>query len=144
MEQALQLQTPNRITAFIAEDSAAIGERLAKLLEEGGSIDVIGQAETPLDAITGILSSKPDAVVLDIHLRGGSGIEVIRKVRLLAPQIVFVVLTNYPDSHYRRLFAEAGASSLLDKSTEFDKVKEAILAGCATRQSDENHYQHCA
>lgn len=143
MEQALHSQTPGRVTAFIAEDSAAIGERLAKLLEEGGSIEVVGQAETPLGAIDGILASKPDAVVLDIHLRGGSGIEVIRKVHLLAPQIVFVVLTNYPDPHYRRLFAEAGASSLLDKSTEFDRVKEDILAACAARQADENHCNHC-
>jgi DNA-binding NarL/FixJ family response regulator len=139
MDQALHSQIPGRITAFIAEDSAAISERLSKLLEQGGSIDVIGQADTPLGAIDGILASKPDAVVLDIHLRGGSGLEVIRKVRAQAPQVVFVVLTNYPDPHYRRLFAEAGASSLLDKSTEFDRVKEEILTACAAQQANADH-----
>ena len=143
MEQALHLQAPDRITAFIAEDSAAISERLARMLEEGGCINVVGQAQTPLDAINGILESKPDAVVLDIHLRGGSGLEVIRKVRLLAPQVVFVVLTNYPDPHYRRLFAEAGASSLLDKSTEFDRVRKDIIAACSAKQPDENHRNPC-
>ncbi|OGA03400.1 MAG: hypothetical protein A3H35_17010 [Betaproteobacteria bacterium RIFCSPLOWO2_02_FULL_62_17] len=144
MEQALHSQIPGRITAFIAEDSVAIGERLAKLLEEGDSIDVVGQAQTPLGAIDGILASKPDAVVLDIHLRGGSGLEVIRKLHPLAPQIVFVVLTNYPDPHYRRLFAEAGASSLLDKSSEFDRVKEEILTACAARRDNADHVKHCS
>lgn len=143
MEQAPHSQTPGRIKAFIAEDSLAISERLSKLLEEGGGIDVVGQARTPLEAINGILANAPDAVVLDIHLRGGSGLEVIRKVRPLAPQIVFVVLTNYPDPHYRRLFAEAGAIALLDKSTEFDKVKEEILAACAARQIDKIPVIHC-
>lgn len=144
MEQALHSQIPSRITAFIAEDSAGICERLAALLEEGGNIDVVGQAQTPLGAIDGILSSKPDAVVLDIHLRGGSGLEVIRKLHPLAPQMVFVVLTNYPDPHYRRLFAEAGASSLLDKSSEFDRVKQEILTACAARQDDADHCNHCS
>ncbi len=140
MEQALYSRTPGRITAFIAEDSADISERLAALLEEGSSIDVVGEAQTPHEAIDGILASKPDAVVLDIYLRGGSGLEVIRKVHPLAPQTVFVVLTNYPDPQYRRLFADAGASSLLDKSTEFDRVKEEILAACAARRTDANHH----
>ena len=144
MDQALHSQTPSRITAFIAEDSAGICERLAALLEEGDSINVVGQAQTPLDAIAGILASKPDAVVLDIHLRGGSGLEVIRKLHPMAPQMVFVVLTNYPDPHYRRLFAEAGASSLLDKSSEFDRVKQEILTAYAAKRSDADHFHHCS
>ena len=61
-------------------------------------------------------------------LIGGTGVEVLRKVCPLAPDIVFVVLTNHPDPQYRKICMQAGATYFLDKSTEFVKVREVIAA----------------
>ena len=117
-----------RTNVFLVEDSAPIRMRLAEMLTDMQGVAIVGEAETPPSAIEGILRTHPDSVVLDIQLSGGSGIEVLRKVRSVDPGIVFIMLTNHANPQYRRICMEAGASYFLDKSSEFENVK-AIIAG---------------
>ena len=113
---------------FLVEDSAPIRMRLAEMLGEIEGVSIVGEADGPASAIEGILRTHPDSVVLDIQLIGGSGIEVLRKVRSVDPGIVFIMLTNHPNAQYRKICLEAGANYFLDKSSEFENVKE-IIAG---------------
>ncbi len=115
-----------RTKAFIVENSPSIRERLGALLGEVKGVSIVGEAATPPAAVEGILRTRPDVVVLDIHLTGGSGIEVLRRVRSEAPGVVFIVLTNHPNPQYRRACMEAGASHFLDKTAEFGKLREVI------------------
>jgi|SRR5271156_4750234 len=128
MEQA----TP--VTVFIVDDSTSIRERLTDLLDDIDGIEVVGEAETPADAIAGILKLKPAWVVLDYQLCGGTGVDVLRAVHPTAPDVAFVVLTNHPTPQYRRLCIEAGARWFLDKSTEFSRIKDVILVGSAVER----------
>jgi CRP/FNR family transcriptional regulator len=120
------LSHETRTKAFIVEDSAFIRERLSVLLGAVKGVSIVGEAATPLAAVEGILRTRPDVVVLDIHLTGGSGIEVLRQVRSEAPGVVFIVLTNHPNPQYRHACMEAGASHFLDKTIEFGKLREVI------------------
>ena len=113
---------------FLVEDSAAIRARLAEMLGEVEGVSIVGEAETPASAIDGILRTRPDSVVLDLQLIGGSGIEVLRKVCPVAPNIVFIMLTNHADPQYRKICMESGASYFLDKTADFNKVREVIAA----------------
>jgi DNA-binding NarL/FixJ family response regulator len=72
------------------------------------------------------LDTRPDAVVLDVQLLGGSGLQVLSKVHPQAPAIMFVVLTNYPNPQYRDVYLAAGASQFMDKNTDFARVAELI------------------
>ena len=121
------------MNVFIVEDSASIRERLAAMLGDIEGVTVVGQAETPAEALEGILRTRPDSVVLDIHLIGGSGLDVLRQVHPRTPDTVFIVLTNYPDPQYRRICMEAGAAYFFDKSSEIAKVREVIAGLGATR-----------
>ena len=120
------LSHQTRTRAFVVENSPSIRERLCGLLGEVKGVSIVGEAATPLAAVEGILRTRPDVVVLDIHLTGGSGIEVLRRVRPETPGVVFIVLTNDPNPHYRRACMEAGASHFLDKTAEFGKLREVI------------------
>lgn len=122
-----------RIKAFVVEDSPHVRLRLSALLSQTDRIVIVGEADTPKNAVEGILRTHPDCVVLDIHLAGGSGLEVLKTVLPISPDTVFVVLTNQPTMQYRRIFTDAGASAFLDKTTEFDRVAQAIIAGAARR-----------
>src|ERR1700694_3102789 len=99
-----------RTDVFIVEDSAPICERLNGLLGDIEGVSVVGEAVPPQSAVEGILRTRPDSVVLDIQLMGGTGIEVLRKVRPQAPAVGFIVLTNHSNAQYRRIYTEAGAS----------------------------------
>ena len=120
------METRNCSRVFIVEDSAPIRSRLVELLGEIEGVCVVGEAETPGDAVTGIQQTKPHCVVLDYQLIGGTGVDVLRAVHPAAPEIAFVVLTNHPNAQYRRVCMEAGADWFLDKSTEFGKIKEVV------------------
>jgi DNA-binding NarL/FixJ family response regulator len=83
--------------------------------------------------VDGILRTHPDSVLLDLNLMGKSGMDVLRAVHPQAPDIVFIVLTNHSEPQYRRACARAGARYFLDKSTEFERVREVIAEIAATR-----------
>jgi len=95
-------------------------------------VTVVGEAETPRAAVEGILRTRPDSVVLDIQLIGGSGIDVLREAHPRTPATVFIVLTNHPNPQYRRICMEAGAAYFFDKNTEIAKVCEVIAELGAT------------
>lgn len=127
--------TPNHrpTQVFIVDDSLSIRTRLAEMLATMGQVAVVGEAGSAPEAVHGILQARPDSVLLDLNLCGRSGIEVLRLVHKQAPEIVFVVLTNHSEPQYRRACTLAGASYFLDKSTEFDRVREVIAQIAATR-----------
>lgn len=110
---------------FLADDSAPIRSRLARLLGEH-AIEVVGQAATPQACIAGILACRPQVVVLDVQLDGGTGLEVLREVRASAPEIAFVVFSNNAAPAYRKRYLGAGAASFLDKSADFERLPVAI------------------
>lgn len=119
-----QPQAP--IKVFLVDDSIPVRERVAQMLRES-DLDVVGQAAAPKAAIEGILATEPQIVVLDIQLQGGTGLDVLRAVRLAAPHIVFVVLSNNSGPAYRKLYRIEGAVRFLDKNAEFDQLVQTIF-----------------
>jgi len=118
-------QSNINLKVFLADDSAAIRERVAAILA-AGQMTIVGQAETPQGSIDGILSAHPDVVVLDVQLEGGTGLEVLRAVREADPKIAFVIFSNNSAPAYRKRYIGAGAIQFLDKSTEFDQLVPAV------------------
>lgn len=127
------MKTRSCSRVFIVEDSPSIRGRLVELLGEIDGVCVVGEAETPGDAVAGIQQTKPHCVILDYQLIGGTGVDVLRAVHPGSPEIGFVVLTNHPNAQYRRVCMEAGADWFLDKSTEFGKIKEVVTECILTR-----------
>jgi two-component system response regulator DesR len=115
------------LKVFLADDSAPIRARITVLLASA-ALQVVGEAETPQACIAGILDTRPDVVVLDVQLRGGQGLEVLRAVRHAAPRIAFVVFSNNSAPVYRKRYLGAGAARFLDKSTESDQLARAVSA----------------
>jgi len=115
------------LKVYLVEDSPAILERLEALLGTIEGARTVGRASRASEAIEGILAEHPDLVVLDLKLAEGSGFDVLRAVRGAAPGIDVYMLTNFASEPYRRLAERLGARDLFDKTTEFERVREAIL-----------------
>jgi len=117
------------VKVFLADDSALIRARVVAMLG-APAIAIVGQAETPQACIDGILATGPDVVVLDVRLEGGQGLEVLRAIHPVHPDIAFVVFSNSSGSAYRKRYLDAGAVSFLDKCAEFDQLPNAVSAAC--------------
>ena len=102
--------------------------RLEAMLAAVPGARAAGHADGAPEAIRRILEERPDAVVLDIHLKEGGGLDVLRAVHEAAPGIAVFVLTNYPEESYRRIAAQLGARGFFDKSSEFGLLKDALAA----------------
>lgn len=122
------------VTVFLADDSAAIRQRVNGLLRQA-AFRIVGEAATPQGCIDGILHAHPDVVVLDHQLEGGTGLQVMKAVRKVDPQVAFVVFSNNAAPAYRKRYLGEGATGFLDKSTEFDQLAGAVAVAAAGGQA---------
>ncbi len=120
------METTRPTRVFIVDDSPYMRARLVEVCGRMERVRVVGEADGARKAIAEILELRPDSVLLDLDLAEGSGLDVLRSVRPQAPEIVFVVLTNHVEQPYRRACAAAGALYFLDKTREFEQVREVI------------------
>jgi two-component system response regulator DesR len=125
MASAVLTCAPQPLRVFLAEDFAPIRARIADLLPLG-DMAVVGEGATPQQCVEGIVASRPDVVVLDVQLEGGSGLQVMSAVREQAPATAFVVFTNSTLPAYRKRYLAAGASAFLDKTHDFGRLVHAI------------------
>lgn len=115
-----------RLSVAIVDDSLPLQKRLAALIPQDGSAEVIAFASTVFDAIQLVWDRSPDVVVLDFQLKEGTALDVLDGISDKTPRPLVIVLTNYPEPIYRSKCLEAGAFRFLDKSKEFDKLTETI------------------
>ncbi len=90
-------------------------------------VDVVGVASDVTSAVDGFLHLQPDVTILDMRLPGGSGMEVLERIKRDDPDAVVIILTNYPFQQYRERCLQLGAEYFLDKSTQWDQVPQIVL-----------------
>ena len=118
------------IKVFLADDSPLICERVAAMLTAAG-MAVVGCGDSPQNCFDGILATRPDVVVLDVQLEGGTGLELLRTVRLAAPEVAFIVFSSNSGPAYRQRYLAQGATAFFDKSSEFNQLAPAIARAAA-------------
>lgn len=113
-----------QLKAFIVEDSPVIRENLVAALEEMAPIDVVGTAEDESGAISWLAAggNRCDLVVVDIFLKSGSGLGVLKAASASPRTLKLVVLSNYATPDMRRKCLELGADRVFDKSNEIDAL----------------------
>ena len=112
----------DRLRVLVVDDSAVAGSRLLRLLGDSPAVEVLPQAWSVSDAHRAFLEGAPDLVVTDLSLPDGSGLEVVRYVKLTWPKTVVAILTNENLGPFRKRCLDAGADYCLDKSTDFDAL----------------------
>ena len=116
----------DKLKLFICDDSATVREHLVTMTLDLPEVAVVGQARDVPGSLDGIRKTRPDVVILDVRMRGGDGLKVLREVKKMNPAPRVIMLTNYAYAQYRKKSEEAGADLFLDKSTEFDKLPQAL------------------
>lgn len=125
------------LNCFLVEDSPVIRQNLVATLEEMLPMHVVGTAEDESSALRWLEESPTpcDLLIIDVFLRTGTGLEVLRRAKALRPQANLVVLTNYATPEMRRRCEELGADRLFDKSAEL----EDLLAYCEALTNQRAH-----
>jgi len=115
-----------RIRVLCVDDHRIVREGVALIIKRQTDMDVVGMAATGEEAIELFKSCHPDVTLMDLRLRGMSGVEAIKAIRRLDASARVVVLTMYQGDEdiYRAL--EAGATTYLLKDTLADDLIQVI------------------
>lgn len=116
------------LRTFIVEDSTLILDNLVATLEELADVKVVGTVADERSAVSWMQRTDVgcDLMIIDIFLKAGSGLGVLRAAAEAGVPARRVVLTNYATPDIRRRCAELGADRVFDKSNEL----EDLIAYC--------------
>jgi DNA-binding NarL/FixJ family response regulator len=119
-----------KVRVILIEDSESIRMRLAEALSEIEHIEVIGYAETEAEAISLLRHIGWDVAVLDLQLKAGTGIGVLKSVTPdeRPPKSSIIVFTNYAFPQYKDRCLQLGAQGFFDKSRELHKLRDCVRA----------------
>ena len=116
----------------IVDDHPLFRERLSELINHELDMEVCGEAEDAQQAIDLIRNTSPDLAIIDITLKGSSGLELIKSIKALSIGVPVLVLSMHEESLYAERALRAGASGYITKHEAADNVLLAIrrvLAG---------------
>ena len=111
---------------LVADDSPEVRSRLVEMLSNVRGVEIVGQACSAPEALALVRRERPHAMVLDIRMTGGSGIDVLKAAKRQNPSMAVIMLTNYPYPQYRKKCESLGADFFFDKSSESEKAVEAL------------------
>lgn len=112
------------LKTFLVEDSPVIQQSLVATLEELTPVEVVGMAEDEWHAMQWLTqpANTVQLVIIDIFLKRGSGLGVLKAAQQLEPRCALVVLSNYATKDMRARCLALGAKRVFDKSTEIDAL----------------------
>jgi DNA-binding NarL/FixJ family response regulator len=117
---------------LIVDDHPAVREALALRIGRQADMEVCGEAEDMAEALRQIANNPPDLAVVDISLKTGSGIDLIKRIKDRTNQIRILVWSMHSESLYAERALRAGALGYINKDQATERIVEAIrrvLAG---------------
>ena len=111
---------------IIVDDHEVVRLGLRTLLERHPDFTVVGEAATAKEAVQKTLLLRPNVVVMDIRLPGGSGIDACRKIVEQAPETKVIMLTSYAEDEMLFDAIAAGACGYVLKQIGSDDLVRAI------------------
>ena len=127
------MSSVHRLRVLVVEDSRRVTERLRELLDQIPEVETVGAVESELEAVSSLAEVAPDVLILDLHLKQGTGFGVLRGIPASLPRPTVVVLTNFALPQYRLQVESFGVEYFLDKAREYDRLPD-ILREIASRQ----------
>jgi DNA-binding NarL/FixJ family response regulator len=115
---------------FMVEDCPLIRSRLGAMLAKCPGVQLVGEAESVASAIEGIAATDPEALVLDLQIIGGSGLDVLKAVQRTRPKLRVAVVSNWATAQHRKVCQASGVEHLLDKSFQLMQLLD-IVSGWA-------------
>lgn len=111
---------------LLVDDHPILRQGLAQLLNQEKDMIVCGQYEEAGKALEAINQLKPDAAIVDISLKGSSGIELLKNIKVQYPKLLVLVLSMHDEALYAERALRAGAAGYIMKQEATEQVLVAL------------------
>jgi DNA-binding NarL/FixJ family response regulator len=116
----------NKTRILIVDDHPMTREGLVHVINHQPDLVVCGEAESAAQALDILDSSRPNLLLIDITLPGKSGLELIKDVKAMQPELLMLVISMHDESLYADRVLRAGARGYITKHEGGEKLIEAI------------------
>lgn len=114
------------IRIMIVDDHAIVRQGLRQVIENTDGLKVSREAASGREAISQATSGHCDIVLLDLSMPDTHGIDVLKHIRQIRPEIGVIILSMHPEDQYGLRALKAGASGYLTKDCESEELIDAI------------------
>ncbi len=121
--------------AYVVEDNPSLCENLVGTLHELTCVRVIGTGRAQAEAAAWLAEHPDDwdLLVIDLFLKGGSGMHLVEQLGARKPWQKVVLFSNYVTASVRKRGAQLGVDAVFDKSTEVDALVDYCARLCFLR-----------
>jgi DNA-binding NarL/FixJ family response regulator len=113
-------------TIFIVDDHPVFREGLAGLVKRDGQLAICGEADNAAQGLAEIERLQPDLVLVDIGLPSRSGLELVKDLQALRPELAVLVISMYDETLYAERVLRAGGRGYIMKQEGPGKILQAI------------------
>jgi DNA-binding NarL/FixJ family response regulator len=114
------------INILIADDHSVVREGLKQILSGNADMTVLAEAGSGSEAIEKIRNNTFSVVILDISMPGKNGLDTMKEIKVMHPDLPVLILSMYPEEQYAVRFFRAGASGYLTKKSAPEELVNAI------------------
>ena len=122
------------IRVLIVDDVERVRQDLCTFLNLVGNIDIIGQASNGLEAVRLVEALRPQVVLMDLEMPVMDGYEAARRIKAIQPSCHVIALTIHAGEGERQQARQAGMTDLMPKGASLDALLQAIWAGTTSEE----------
>ena len=126
MAETTTSESVTKKSVFIVDDHPLLRQGLALLINREKDLAVCGEAEEAQTAIREITAKKPDILIADISLNGPDGLDMLKNLRTLYPNLPVLILSMHDESIYAERAMRARANGYIMKQEATEKVLVAV------------------
>jgi DNA-binding NarL/FixJ family response regulator len=119
-------QESRKRRVYIIDDHAVVRNGLAELINHTPDLVFCGEAASAKEALENIRAARPDATILDLVLGEMNGLELLKKLKELMPELPILVLSMHDETYYAERCLRAGAMGYIMKKEAIEQVEDAV------------------
>ena len=122
----MKRSTEEKTKVLLVEDHAMFRERLALLISQDFDMTICGETDNIQEALEIVQSAKPDLALIDITLKGSSGLEFLKDLKAREINLPVLVLSMHEEALYAERVLAAGAKGYITKHESSQTLLRAI------------------
>jgi len=114
------------IKVLIVDDHPVVRKGLIQMLSDEPYVEKAAEAKTAAESLDMVGKEEWDAVVLDITLPDRSGLEVLKDIKAMRPDLPVLILSMHPEDQYAMRMLKAGAAGYINKDSASEELVKAV------------------
>lgn len=117
---------PAKRKVFVVDDHPIVRQGLVRMINGEGDLEVCGEGEDVYQSLAAIRAARPELVLLDVSLKDGDGLELLKEIKSFNPQLLVLIVSMHDEALYAERALRAGANGYIMKHSAPEEMLKAV------------------